>query len=104
MGISFVVLVASITIRVMAKFVLSLLTLACLAALSQAVKVHPQPRDCSFEIAAMCVSEIGAAWDSCQDFSDADSILGCMEGIIGATDCWDCVCVVLFPPILCLVI
>lgn len=51
--------------------------------------------ECNFDIAAACVTEIGTAWDSCQSFTNADEILVCMEGIIGATDCWDCVCVVL---------
>merc|ERR1712179_424167 len=51
--------------------------------------------ECSFEQAAACVTEIGVAWDSCQSFTSPDEILACMEGIVGATDCWDCVCVVL---------
>merc|ERR1712228_894553 len=51
--------------------------------------------ECSFEQAAACVTEIGVAWDSCQSFTNPDEILACMEQIVGATDCWDCVCVVL---------
>merc|ERR1712083_895221 len=47
--------------------------------------------ECSFEQAAACVTEIGVAWDSCQSFTNPDEILACMEQIVGATDCCDCV-------------
>merc|ERR1712121_147416 len=67
------------------------LTLVCLASAYK----QSERAECSVEAASKCVTEIGAAWDSCQDWSGAEEILGCMEGVIGATDCWDCVCVVL---------
>merc|ERR1711972_732313 len=81
----------------MNSYLVTLFSLVCLATISQAYKV-PEPRECSFEIAAACVTEIGAAWDACGDFPGQEAIMGCMEGIIGATDCWDCVCTVLSFP------
>merc|ERR1712000_437703 len=71
-----------------------LFSLVCLATMAQAY-VDPRTTECSFEAAALCVTEIGAALDACGDWTTADEILGCMEGIIGASDCWDCVCTVL---------
>merc|ERR1712112_351422 len=75
------------------KAVLSLVLVA-LVAVSQAAVV-PDYRECSMEIASKCVSEIGAAWDSCQDWTTPEEIMSCIENVIGATDCWDCVCTVL---------
>merc|ERR1712168_672964 len=51
--------------------------------------------DCTVDAASKCVTEVGAAFDACQDWSGPEEILNCMEQIIGATDCWDCVCTVL---------
>merc|ERR1712243_261323 len=70
--------------------------LLCLALATVASAAKPMAKaECSVEAASKCVTEIGTAWDACQDWTSAEEILGCMEGIIGATDCWDCVCVVL---------
>merc|ERR1711894_596275 len=76
------------------KAALASIVLFALVATSMATK-EMRTADCSFDAAAACVSEIGAAWDGCTGFSNAEEILACMEGIIGASDCWDCVCVVL---------
>merc|ERR1711981_20750 len=75
------------------KAVLSFVLVA-LVAVTQSYTI-PDYKECSMEIASKCVSEIGAAWDSCQDWTAPEEILKCMEGIIGATDCWDCVCTIL---------
>merc|ERR1711973_1056279 len=76
------------------KAVVAFLLLAMVYATS-ALRPPMVKADCSVDAASKCVSEVGAAWDSCQDWSGPEEILGCMEGIIGATDCWDCVCTVL---------
>merc|ERR1711872_378809 len=91
MGI--VQLFADITSNIIMRFTIALfvLSLACLAS----AYTEPKAAECSVEAASLCVTEIGAAWDACQDWTGPDQILGCMENIIGATDCWDCVCVVL---------
>merc|ERR1712112_304253 len=75
------------------KAVLSLILVA-LVAVSQATVV-PDYKECSMEIASKCVSEIGASWDSCQDGTTPEEIMSCSENVMGATDCWDCVCTVL---------
>merc|ERR1711957_776898 len=75
------------------RFITSLLVLS-LVCLASAYK-HPERADCTIEAASKCVTEIGAAWDSCQDWTGPEEILACMENVIGATDCWDCVCTVL---------
>merc|ERR1712110_1017212 len=75
------------------KAVLSFLLVA-LVAVTQSYTI-PDYKECSMDIASKCVSEIGAAWDACQDWTTPEEIMGCIENIIGASDCWDCVCTVL---------
>merc|ERR1712215_7987 len=86
-------LFADSTSNIIMRFTIALfvLSLACLTS----AYTDPKRAECSVEAASKCVTEIGAAWDACQDWTGPDEILSCMENIIGATDCWDCVCTIL---------
>merc|ERR1711892_672981 len=54
-------------------------------------KINPTPYCSMLEIVA-CEGEIEGAWNSCWN---ADSIMDCINGILGASDCKQCVCDVL---------
>merc|ERR1712127_646919 len=57
------------------------------------VPLAPSPQSgCSTEQVLACGAEITAAFYDCVATAD---ILGCMEDIIGASDCWVCACDVL---------
>merc|ERR1711862_675089 len=47
---------------------------------------------CGLDQVILCAGEIEAAWNNC--FSSAD-IYGCIQGVLGASDCGACICDVL---------
>merc|ERR1712183_800875 len=47
---------------------------------------------CGLDQVILCAGEIEAAWNNCWDSAD---IMGCINGIIGASDCGACICDVL---------
>merc|ERR1711915_768962 len=91
---------STLSVTTPATHILNMKAVIALLCLALACTVSASKADCSVDAASKCVTEIGAAWDSCQDWSGGAEILACMDQIIGATDCWDCVCTVQLPPLL----
>jgi len=54
-------------------------------------RVDPSPQ-CSFTQVLGCATEVGGAFFDCSSFAN---ILSCIEDVLGASDCIDCVCDVL---------
>merc|ERR1719219_113613 len=73
--------------------------LACLAVVLAVVSAESKPRyhkleklGCGLDQVILCAGEIEAAWNNCWDSAD---IMGCISGIVGASDCGACICDVL---------
>merc|ERR1711915_554273 len=74
-----------------------ILALACLAVVFVVATAEPKYKKlerlgCTLDQVILCENEIEGAWNSCWD---ADSIMDCINGIIGASDCGACICDVL---------
>ena len=64
-----------------------------LAALLVVASAAPKDKmQCPMDAIFACVGEVSGAWDNCWNAGD---IMGCIQGVIGASDCWDCACDVL---------
>merc|ERR1712179_443286 len=85
----------TLDITAMYKLTILCLALAIVAAegprYAKLQKVHPEPY-CSMTEVLACVGEIEAAWEHCWDSMD---IMTCIEGVMGASDCYRCACDVL---------
>ena len=47
---------------------------------------------CSVTDLIGCVGEIEAAWDKCSAAGSVDDVLECIQTVLGASDCINCVC------------
>merc|ERR1712157_169290 len=73
--------------------------LACLAVVLAVVSAESKPRyhkleklGCGLDQVILCAGEIEGAWNNC--WNEAD-IYGCIQGVLGASDCGACICDVL---------
>merc|ERR1739838_601279 len=84
------------------KVVLALALLCSLATatprfkqLRTAVNYEEPKVGCSLDEITKCAGEIQQAVDDCSHVTDVDSIVTCVNDILGASDCKKCVCDVL---------
>merc|ERR1712126_454828 len=76
---------------------LIVLAVLCMFALTEAAKFARLTKDepvtyCSSVQLIACVGEIESAWDQCSSAGSVDEVLNCIQSILGASDCFDCVC------------
>jgi len=74
--------------------------LACLAVVLAVVSAESKPRyhkleklGCGLDQIIACAGEIEGAWNQC--WNHGEDIYGCIQGILGASDCGACICDVL---------
>merc|ERR1712189_47042 len=90
---------SSLVIKIFLHFNMSriILTLACLILVFAVVTAEPKYKkldrlSCSLIEVFACEGEIEDAYNRC---SHADSIMDCINGILGASDCAHCICDIL---------
>merc|ERR1712241_1459328 len=78
----------------MYKSVLAILGfLACTEAAKIAKLIKDEPVVyCGVTDLIACAGEIETAWDKCSAAGSVDDVLECIQDILGASDCIDCVC------------
>merc|ERR1711890_21596 len=80
------------------KTVLLLLTLACVTAFvsarSRYLPLEPKEPELSCDLSQLlaCTIEIEQAYGDCKHLSHTEEILKCIEDVLSAGDCFDCVC------------
>merc|ERR1712071_407583 len=95
------VFISTLTITlIMSKLFIVLACLALAVAVASAEpkpkfakleKINPTPY-CELTQVVACAGEIEDAWNNCWN---ADNIMDCINGILGASDCGACICDVL---------